>query len=263
MGKWGKFLLNIGKSVVIGIIFGIIFGIIHFVTGYEATLPIVIFIVVIFVLFEFFLDFYIPIYIMFRGRYDEAIIKMKRLIERKKYNERSRDSAIFNLANCYHRKGDFDESINYLNKINQDTLDKNLKHVYYSLYAENLLMLERNIDLAEKYLNRASDSPKHYKELLAPYIFLNLLKGDIEKSNEYVQVMQNNRNRKSFIITRTIILLVDRKFKKIQDCYALGLHYYRMMSYDLAKKYLIESSNCSYSNCYSERAKLLLEKINN
>jgi len=53
-----------------------------------------------------------------------------------------------------YRKGNFGISIGYLDKMDKELIDQNLKAAYYGLYATNLLILEKDIGLAEKYLRK-------------------------------------------------------------------------------------------------------------
>ena len=92
-----------------------------------------------------------PLRLMFKGNFAESITLFKKTAAKYKNRLSTRDNAFYNIAAGYHRLGNFEESIEWLNKINKKKLNKNLSGVYYGLYAMNLIVLKRDLNLAEDY----------------------------------------------------------------------------------------------------------------
>jgi tetratricopeptide (TPR) repeat protein len=152
-----------------------------------------------FLLFEIYLRTIKPVQLIFKGQYERALALLKRNL--KSFNARlSRDiknATIYNLAYVNHQLGRFEDSIEWLDKLDSRKLDKNLKGLYYSLYAANLLMLERDLDIAENYLDLALPLIK-IVSLKLSYCYLYLLKNDTvkakEKLEEYLEEKKRDRN---------------------------------------------------------------------
>ena len=197
---------------------------------------------------------------MSRGKYDESIGMLNKSVEKYKTKWRYKNNALYNIANCYHRKGSFEESIGWLNKMNKEKFDKNLKGSYYGLYAMNLIMLERDIEQAEEYMEIAiSNVTLSCNTLIQSY--LELLKGNNRKADEYIQHYFYIKKSKRFVFGFFTILFIDRTFEKVMNNYFMGFYYMKKKQYEAAKKHLSEASRCKYENYYSEISKKLLNNI--
>lgn len=198
-----------------------------------------------------------PLLLIIKGKYDEAIIRLDKLL--KSFKGNTRNQIFFNIANCYHRKGEFDKSNEYLEQINEGEVDKNIRDVYYGLYAQNLLLLEKDFELVENYLKKSSLINK-VPEGLPMQSYLELLKEKYQESTDLLQQYFEKKKTKNFIFEFKTILLIDKEFADIQNNFFVGLIYLRTGKLELAKKHLLEASACKYDNYYSKKASELLQK---
>lgn len=166
------------------------------------------------------------------------------------------------IAIGHSRKGEIQESIDIIEKINYETLERGLKIRYDVLYANNLLMLNKSLESALFYIKRAtSESDFAYNYLLQAVIELELKK-DLESLDSIKKYFENIENRSFFIMDFRTIKSIDKYFENVYANFLLGYYYYKKSDLIKAKEYLSLASKCKYSSYYCKRAYELLNRIN-
>lgn len=190
------------------------------------------------------------------GRYQEFISYMSER-HNKYYKQRPHKcSCLLGIANCYSRMGNFQESINYLKKIDYSKINKAIKSGYFLLYSLNLYFLNENLDKAVEFVNESRvllDTPESM--LLKALIELEL--GKIDDANKLVEEYFSKINRKKIIIKFAAIVYFDNYITNVIEKYMLGLYYMKMLNMDKAKSYFCEAANCNYKSYFSDKAKAL------
>ncbi|HEX3028357.1 MAG TPA: tetratricopeptide repeat protein, partial [Clostridia bacterium] len=163
--------------IFIGIVLGLIFALFRIKLS-ASSRPIVFVILCVLISSFTYYKLLNPVRLLVKGNFDEAISKFNKLAEKYCNNASLKNVQLYNIACCYNRMGKFEESIDALNKIDSTKLGKNLSGAYYALFSSNLILLERDLELAEQYIDKS-------------YVLLN--KSCILLFKGYIEVLKGNR----------------------------------------------------------------------
>jgi len=258
-----KFKLLMIWSVILGIFLGAILirydiYILPYLFGYTIAALVIIFIVIFLItLYIAYRNFKLQMKMLNMGKYEEVI---KELLNKHKKASKSflyKQQYLGNVANCYNRMGNFEESLNYLDKINNDIADKNSKALNYVLYAHNLYFLGMDIEKAEELVNKSRqlmDMPETI--LLDALIKLEL--GEEEKAANIIEEYYRLKSKKKYILGFYTQIVFDEYTKEVNENFMLGYYYFKLGSMGKANKYLSQAAKCDYKNYFSDKAKELL-----
>ena len=196
------------------------------------------------------------------GEYDELIKLMKEKHNKLDGKMGYKQQHLANIANCCGRMGNFQESLNYLKKIDEEGLDKYTKASYYGMYAENLFFLNEDLMKAEELIDKSRellDCPEAI--LVKALISLELDKK--EESSELIELYHKKTPRKKYEFTLTTVLYFDEYTEKVSGNFMLGLYYKKVGELEKAKKYFSQSAHCSYKNYFSDKGRELYISLDN
>ena len=114
--------------------------------------------------------------------------------------------------------------------------------------------------MAEEYLKKSVDV-LNIPEMLPIQAYLEVLKSNAEKANEFIRRYLREKRSKRLIFNISTTLALDRTFEKVENNFFIGISYYKMKNFELARKYLLESCSCKYDNYYSKRSNELLSSV--
>lgn len=201
----------------------------------------------------------VPIRLINIGEYDRAIKEFEKLMKAHEGDWKTKNQIIYSIANCLHRKGDFEESIKQLNLIKVDEMDSNLSGAYYGLFAGNLINLKNNLDIAEEYLTKSQELLKLRSSLLYR-CYLEMLKGNDIGATELINEFFHYDSERGMVFGLNTTLLIDKKFENMMCNYLLGIYYLHINDLESAIMYLTKASEYRYDNYYSRKSKELLER---
>lgn len=210
----------------------------------------------VFLIWELYFNSIKPIQLMFQGEYDRALALLKKKLKSilVQLHIDSKNGILYNIANVYHRMGKFENSIEWLEKIERRKLDKVLKGAYYALYAQNMLMLKVDLNEAERYLEIASPLDK-LTSINLSYLYFYILKNDLEKAGEKLQeYLDEKQNRKNLSMSFRTILIRDKEFLSVMENFIYGAYYQAINDRDRARESFEKAYSCPYDNCYRAKA---------
>lgn len=192
------------------------------------------------------------------GRYDECIELSEKMLTNYPNQPKAKNQIIYNIALIHNRKGDFAESNEALEQIELKYLDKNLKAVYFGLFATNLLILEKDVDRAIGFIRESIDLYNNSSSYLI-WACLEQLGGNSNYANELVEKYNKTIDDKKFKLGMTP-LLIDKQFKEVFDHFLLGLYHLRAGENEESRKHFFIASSYTVPNFYSEEASRLLRR---
>ena len=204
-----------------------------------------------------------PTRFLSKGMYNKAIEEFNNIINKYKGNDRVMNAMNLNIASCYSRLGDFQRSIEYLDKIDSKTraIDKNLTFAYSGLYVVNLMLLDREYEKIEEHLKKVVE----INDLIEFYpirAYFEALKADEKKTLDYIEKYQNRKENRKFILSFMNTSLVFDKFTiDVENNFFIGMSYYKLNDFKSAILYLSKIINYEYDNFYSRKAREILEEI--
>lgn len=202
-----------------------------------------------------------PAFLMLAGDYSKSLKLSKKNLKKNiliKANK-NKEVTLHNIALNYHLIGEFEESTEWLLKIDKSSLSNPFKGVIYGLEAGNLLMLERNTNTAESYLETAL-SLIEMPYLYLWYCYLYLFKNDMNKAKEMIEKYLYAQNNQKYYGNNPR-LIIDLKS---QDAFAnlvIGLYYQAINDAAQAKDYFYKASLCPYDNIYKLKGVAELKKM--
>lgn len=194
------------------------------------------------------------------GRYDELIKYSIDKHEKMKGKIGYKGQYLVSIANCYNRMGSFQESLNYLEKIEVNKMDNRTKASYYALISSNLYFLNQNINRAEELIIKSRqlwDTPEH--SLLQALICIELNKKDI--ASQLIEQYHKKATRKKYMFGAYTMYYFDEYCFEISEKFMLGLYYKKIGNEEESKEYLLKSAKCNYKNYFSDISKEL-SKLN-
>lgn len=204
-----------------------------------------------------------PTSLMLTGNYSKGLQLYKKNLKKNifiKTSKLAKDSTLYNIALNYHLLGGFEESTEWLLKIDKASLPKNFQGVIYSLEAGNLLMLERNINTAESYLEIAL-SLIELPYIYLWYCYLYLLKNQSNEAKEMIEKYLHAQNNIQKSSADNVRLMIDHKSQEVFASFVIGLYYQAMNDAVQAKDYFGKASLYPYDNIYKLKAIAELEKM--
>jgi tetratricopeptide (TPR) repeat protein len=202
-----------------------------------------------------------PVWLLSKGKYDGAIVLFERHARYYPDWWGIKNAARFNIALCHHRKGDFEESMNWLNRIVTGRLSPKSTGNYYGLLASNLIMQNQELELAEQYLDR-SQSLIRLPHAALSRSYLELLRGNKPGAEKAIADYFHMKDKlKRLIFGWKTVIFVDLEFLSCMSNYVLGFYYSQTGDATLAKKHLAIACSCKYKNLYSDKADSLLKNL--
>lgn len=204
-----------------------------------------------------------PRSLMLTGNYSKSLQLYKKNLKKNiviKTSKIAKDFTLYDIARIYHLMGGFEESTEWLLKIDKASIPKTFKGVIYSLEAGNLLMLERNINTAESYLEIAL-SFIELPDIYLGYCYLYLLKNNSDKAKEMIEKYLHTQNNFQKTFADNVRLIIDPKIQDASASLIIGLYYQAMNDAVQAKDYFCKASLCPYDNIYKLKAIAELEKM--
>lgn len=194
-----------------------------------------------------------------RGEYAKVIDLMQEVISKHQGKKSYENAAFYNIALCYFQMGDFEKSLQYLDRMDPNRLNKKMKTAYFMAYAGNLISLKRDLEAARQYLKEA------YK--IVPYSMIYLSMAIVEKllgNNEdsktllekYLSTKDNMKSKYGLVM-----LYVDQYSKMIAENFMLGWLYYLNGEHNKAIPYLEVARQCKYENYAAKKARELLRLL--
>jgi tetratricopeptide (TPR) repeat protein len=192
------------------------------------------------------------------GRYDELIKHLTDKHEQLNGKMGYKEQYLVGIANCYNRMGNFEESLNYLEKVDLGKMDNKIKAGYYGLISSNLYFLNRSLNRAEELINKSRqllDMPESI--LLQALIDIELNKKDDAK--QLVEQYYKKATKKKYMFGVYTIMYIDEYTSKVSEKFMLGLYYKKIGDEEKSKEYFFKSANCSYKNHFSDISKELIK----
>ncbi len=225
----------------------------------------------ILVLLVVFLAYYIKSYysftkptsLMLTGNYSKSLQLFKKNLKRNiliKTSKLYKDCTLYNMALNYHLMGGFEESTEWLLRIDKANLTNTLKSSVYSLEAGNLLMLGKNIHTAESYLEIAL-SFIGLPWIYLWYCYLYLLKNNSDEAKGMIEKYLHTQNNNQKFYGDNPRLIIDQKSLDAFASLVIGLYYQAMNDAPQAKDYFYKASLCPYDNIHKLKAVAKLEKM--
>ena len=190
------------------------------------------------------------------GRYDELIKYMINKHEQINGKMGYKEQYLVGIANCYNRMGNFQESLNYLEKIEENKMDNKIKAGYYTSYSSNLYFLNKSLNKAEELINKSRkllDMPESM--LLQGLITIELNKKD--EASQLIEQYLKKETRKKYMFEIYTVMYIDEYTSEICENFMLGLYYKKIGEGVNAKKYFSKSAKCNYKNYFSDISKEL------
>lgn len=198
-----------------------------------------------------------PLRYLSQGLWARYLEENEKLLARES-SLRLRNNLRYNRANCLYRKGDLETALEELERIDRTILDPLLASVYYALYAQALLLLRRDLETVELFLekaNRLRSMPSRALYLA----YLRLLRGDRAEGVRLLEEFEARKHEKpgrSFgFHTR---LRHDNAFGNLEIQFFLGACLLILGEHERARPHLLAAKDSPYSNIYSDRAQRLL-----
>lgn len=244
-------------GICIGILVGLALGII--LALLDIDVPLIIWIIIILLVGIFFIaKLANPLRYVLKGQIDTAVTMYLKQIEKYDQYKSVYNANNYNIAMCYNLKGDFEASIEYLKKLNETKLDKNLTSAYYFLFASDLILLERDMELAEEYLLK-SRKTKVLPGLVLLESCIETQKGNFTRAKELI--MEYKNNKKNMVALGLNIMVTVKKLENITNDFLIGLNYFKMNDLQQAKQSFEDVSKYDYDFYYVRKAKELLQDI--
>lgn len=193
------------------------------------------------------------------GRYDELIKYSTNKHEKMKGKISYKEQYLVNIANCYNRMGNFQESLNNLEKIQVHKMDNKTKSSYYTLISSNLYFLNQNLNRAEELISKSRqllDTPERI--LQQALIDIELNKKD--NASQLVEQYHKVTTRKKYMFGVYSIDYIDEYCIEISEKFMLGLYYKKIGNEEKSKEYFLKSANCNYKSYFSDISKELCKQ---
>jgi len=251
---------KMGIFIIIGLITGIVAGVFNIDPLSPFFILILIVIVSAVMYYSFRKSWILPVQMLNQGKYEQAIAIMSKVEAKNKGTLGYKRQALYNIALCYNLLGKFSESLNILEQIKASKLDRNLQAGFWSLYASNLIALDQNIDLAEEYINSASqvlDLPS----ISIAKAHIQLLKGNNVEAEQYIQEALSKEKPKKVQFGFWSTFLLDPALNSLTENYSLGMYYYTKKDMEQAKLYLEKAGLYEHANYYTNKAGEILNEI--
>jgi len=202
--------------------------------------------------------------LMFRGEYQQALVFFQKDLKNRFASQNIKKVAIYNIALIYHRQGQFENSMQWLQKLDSQKMDRNLQSIYYGLYAVNLLFLERNFDQVADYLSKSFALLRRPQAYLC-FSYLYILQADIQQAanaiDEYHSLKKNvSKTQQSFGLFK-VRLIFDREFDNLLENLFMGIYYQTINEISLAREFLAKAAVYPYDNFYKSKAFELLMNL--
>lgn len=256
-----RFIIYFVFALLLGIIIGSVLGSLHADLNFSDWLLLWL-IILLFALIIILYNILKPNRLLIKGKYNRAIKHFIKISKKYKNNNKIKNASIYNIALCYHRMGDFASSEKYLNRLDLNVIDNNLKWGYYKLSATNLVLLKKKGKKLQKYIDNAKNI-YNLPELYPVISYVETLKKNNITAEFYINTYLNKPKIQKYILSFSNYSLITDNFTyEIENNFFIGLAYLKMKNNSLAMKYFQQSCNCKYDNYYSHFSEVFLGKLN-
>lgn len=193
------------------------------------------------------------------GRYNELI---KYLLDKhEQYSGKMgyRQQYLVFVANCCNRMGNFQESLSYLEKIQENKMDNKTKAGYYLLYSSNLYFLNQSLNKADELINK-SRTLLDMNESMLLHALIDIGLNKKEDARQLIEQYHKRGTAKKYMFGISTVLYVDEYTSKVSEKFMLGLYYKNIGDEENSIKYFSESANCDYRNYFSDISKEICKK---
>lgn len=217
-------------------------------------------------LVENFLYIVLPTRLIFKGNYDSSLDLCHRGWKKSilaKVDKVFRQNIMISIAINYSRKGNFESSLKWLEKINEEKpATRAVRWYYSSLYANNLLLFKRNVKRAEEFINIALFIyPNHYfakvLKLLESYLCLLINKQEkaTDLIEEYLASQKSKPDKSLLTYLFEFIYGNDEAYTSAAENFYLGYYYQALGDLEQARKHFKITVSCPHDNFYKQKAK--------
>lgn len=191
-----------------------------------------------------------------QGQFEKAIAWWHKRLKKWSNRESLKPFAYYHLANCHAWLGNYQESLQWLEKMPMEKVPPRLSSSIYYLKTLNLFFLEAPRQTLKQYFPAFKNDAKFPQyALLAAYILK--LEGDEASSRQIFENYKKNHApaEKNFSLT---VLRMSKKLRHLQENFFLGAYALKSGDKVEAKALLGEVASAEISNCYSQQAEKLL-----
>ena len=200
------------------------------------------------------------------GHFEKAIEMAKEEIEKSPEKKHHVAQRHIDMAICYERMGEFEQSIRCLEECDLSYLKKPIHQTYDSMYALNLMLLRKKTDHAIRYVGKTQEFNRFRKQANLFYTnYLVMAHLDLDRKNleggEFLAAevrrlrLTDVRNEVSDYAYRRI----GADFRRIQEDYLLGWFYERVGDDEVAAMFYAPVADFRYDNYYTRKAKAFME----
>lgn len=256
--KKKDFTVIISWSIVIGLILGVALAISE-IDIIVFAMPALIFLVVLIIAAASYYtlkDLKIQKSMLNTGKYDEMIKYSIGRHEKLKGKMGYKEQYILNVANCFNRMGKFQESLDYLDRMQVDKMDNNLKAGYCGLYSSDLYFLNQDMGKAEELIIKSRNLIDMQESMLL-HALISLELNKNETARQLVEAYCKKSNKKKYILGMSTVMYIDEYTSKVSEKFMLGLYYKKAGDEAKSKMYLTEAASYRYNNYFSNISKEL------
>lgn len=261
MNRW-----SLKKLIVWSVVLGLSIGLL--MSALNITIPLYVFLIGIFVVFTAVALF---IYLNLRrwryagklmnmGEFNDAITLYEELHE--KYYKRNsyKEQALLGIANCYNRLGEFDKSLNYMDDMAADNLDKASQALYYAIYAHDLYFLRKELLKALEYI-RLSRELIDLPETILTQAMIELELNGMAAAGEIIDEYFNHENSPRHFVGLYTLIIIDEFSRQVNENFMLGLYYHNIGDKEKAAKYLFEAAKYGHDNYFTVEARHMIKNL--
>lgn len=208
-----------------------------------------------------------------KGEFEEALQVIDRFERKYAKMPAQINQMMLDRAACYNRIGEFQKSIECLEKCNLDLVKKPiLKAIYYELFAVNLIMLHKDYVQAKEYLKKA----KSIKKVPANFFinkYIEALEGKRENEEEFLDSVKKefpkidlegkksiDKNLKYKILEISSEKIPGAKYDEMLMNFFMGLYFIENNQLENAKDTLSLASDYKYTNYFTKEAEHILKE---
>lgn len=167
----------------------------------------------------------------------------------------------YNIAVAYSRWGKFEDSLEWLSRIQPAKLPKVLQQSYYGLYAFNLMHGSQDLDHAETYIDQAK-AIGTFPSYLLSYAYLSMLRQDWSAAGDWIQQYLDHPDRSRTSYQKDgIKLKIDTFYVSIVENYYLGLYHYHIGDRTKAREHLFVTAMSPYDHAFKQAATDLYNQL--
>ncbi len=200
-------------------------------------------------------------------KFQDAIKFAKKEIESKTLKPEKENLRILDIATCYHRNGNFKESMEYLDKFTMTKNRRDINSYAYGLRAlNNIFMNKRLADARQDLLHtiefdRFSKKPELYYSHYIAMAIAELALKDKDAAEALIEGTQRRIHSQVKYGANFSTYRMTGEYRMMQENCLMGLFFERMKMPDLAVRYYNRAMNYEYPNYYRNKAQEYLSQF--